>query len=252
MKLIFIHIPKTAGSSLSRYLFELSGSGMWLKNSELNKKNSNIWKFDFLSGHFTRSELFSWMENNSLKIDKCRILTVIRHPLDQLFSNLIFPFELKSRNEKISEKWMIDLLKNKTLSDIKLCNLLKKYNWLLNMQWQFIVTGLSLEEAIQCFDKILIYPSVKEAFNYCESVLGACPCDKVVYHENTNQQKKFPKDIFHSPKLRELIMNDHRLDMELYIRFISQKLHASGLSEVVRFTPDTPEKLYENWLSSPS
>jgi hypothetical protein len=98
MKLIYINILKTAGSSLSNSLLDSTKPGLWLKNGELDLQTGAIWDLDYLSGHFARNELFSWIKNKDIPYMWARLMTVIRHPLEQLQSNLSFPFELQERD----------------------------------------------------------------------------------------------------------------------------------------------------------
>lgn len=97
MKLIYIHIPKTAGSSISKVL-QGAGRGVWFRHGELEASDPHeIWNLDYLSGHFTRKDLNNWIERHGLSMENVKVMTVIRHPLDQLQSNLSFPFELAAR-----------------------------------------------------------------------------------------------------------------------------------------------------------
>jgi hypothetical protein len=220
-----------------------------VKNGELDLQTGAIWDLDYLSGHFARNELFSWIKNKDIPYMWARLMTVIRHPLEQLQSNLSFPFELQERDIRIQEPWMIDLLQADPRSPVELCDVLNKHRWLLNIQWQYIVTGLSLEEALVCFDHISIFPSATQSIIYAGSVLSEYPLLKNDYHENKTRKKFVDKDVFCQKGLKEIIINEHRSDRELYIRVIRERLNTFGLASAIQFVPDGPEKLFENWVT---
>lgn len=248
MKLIYIHIPKTAGSTLSQTLFDSTKPGLWLRNSELDLYPGSIWDMDYISGHFTRDELFSWIEREGVVYGGARLMTVIRHPLDQLQSNLSFPFELQRRGVKIQEPWMLDMLSADPLSPTELSNVINKHRWLLNMQWQYMVTGLSLDEALAHFDHISIFPNTTQSITYASAVLSEYPVFNNEYHENRALKKAIDKKIFFEGQIKNLILNEHQLDMDLYIRIIKDRLNILGLSSAAKFIPNTAEALFEDWV----
>ena len=233
---------------MSQSLFDSTKSGFWLRNGELNLYPGTIWDMDYISGHFTRNELFSWIEREGVVYGGARLITVIRHPLDQLQANLSFPFELQRRGIRIQEPWMLDMLSIDPLSPIELSNVINKHCWLLNMQWQYVVTGLSLDEALAHFDHISIFPNTTQSITYASSVLSEYPIFNSGYHENRSLKKAIDKNLFFRSELKELILNEHQLDMQLYIRVVKDRLNMFGMSSVVQFIPNTAEMLFEDWL----
>jgi hypothetical protein len=151
---------------------------------------------------------------------------------------------------KIQEPWMLDMLRIDLKSPNELCNFLNRHRWLLNLQWQYIVSGLSFEEAIQHFAHISIFPSLQQSIIYAASTLTAYPSIKYGLHENRSLSKSLDKNLFHQNGLRELLINEHRLDMELYISLIRERLSMLGISSALQFVPNTPDELFQKWLSS--
>jgi hypothetical protein len=249
MKLINIHIPKTAGSSVNKFIFDALIPGFWLRNGELDLLTKSIWDADYISGHFTRSDLFSWIKREGVPYGETKLMTMIRHPLDQLQSNLSFPFELQRLSQEIQEPWMVDILRTDPQSSTELCNVINKHRWLLNIQWQFIVTDLSLEESLACFDHISIFPDTVTSMMYASSILTENDFPIFNYQENISLKKYFHKNIFSQNGIRELILNEHRLDMELYLCVIKEQLNIFHMPWAVQFIPDGVDELFERWLS---
>lgn len=248
MKLIYIHIPKTAGSSINNFLEQSIRQGIWLRNQELELHAKDIWNLDYLSGHFTRNDLFLWMNANDLNHANIRIMTVIRHPMDQLQSNLSFPYELMERGYDIQEEWMNDILKIDLSSPSAICNFLSRHRWILNLQWQYLVTGATLEEALEYFDHISIFPSVATPIHYAANVLDI-PAQNLVPHENRSRRKFISKSVFSSPMLKDILLNEHALDMELYLKIIRRKLMTYDLEEVSGYLPKNVGMLFDDWIN---
>jgi len=251
MKLIYIHIPKTAGSSINDIL-QRTSQGVWLKNNELESTDpEDLWGLDYLSGHFTRQELLSWVARNQLSLEKVKVMTVIRHPLDQLQSNLSFPFELSERGQAIEEPWMKDALFANPHSANDLYTVLEKHPWLLNLQWQFLVNGSYLEEALDQIDHVAIFPGVSSAINYASQVLKTDSPDRLV-HVNPSRQKFVRQEVFAHPPLKALILRDHSLDIKLFSEVVCRRMLESGLEALAPIFPSEPEQFLKCWIARQS
>lgn len=248
MKLVYIHIPKTAGSSISKVL-QGAGQGVWFRHGELEASDpQQIWDLDYLSGHFTRKALNNWIKRHRLSMKDVKVMTVIRHPFEQLQSNLGFPFELAARGEEIEEPWMKEMLALDPNSPADLCSVLENNPWILNLQWQYLVSGSYLQKALEEIDRIVIFPKVSEAVDYASQVLGGPPVSASV-HENASRQKYVPAAVFGQSPLRERILEHHALDTQLFSEIVSRRLGESGLEAVSHLFPMAPEALLESWLS---
>jgi hypothetical protein len=252
LKLIFIHIPKTGGSSIAKAL-ERNATGVWLKHGQLEKIEapSSRWAMEYLAGHFTMYELRSWVEKNSLSLNNVKVFTLLRNPLEQLLSNLSYPFELRARRHPINEPWMQDMLTVNPDSGAEVRDLLKRHPWLLNLQWQFLVTGSYLEEAVSRIDHIGIYPDVLQTIRYCSSLLSGIRMDTNI-HRNKTRLKSVMPSIFHDAQLKQLIMEQHSLDMELFQEASLRNLRKNGVDGGAGEQLRSAEEFYDSWVSKVS
>lgn len=248
MKLIYIHIPKTAGSSISKVLAE-NAPGFWLPNSALNQlAPDNIWGADFLAGHFTREEILSWVAQHQLDLSGVKFVTVIRHPLEQLQSNLSFPYELKERGAEIEEPWMREMLSVSPDSPSEISGVLQRFPWLLNLQWQYVVKGSYPEEALSAIDHVAVYPAVVAAMRYCCETLGfEAPVEQV--HENRSARYAIERGVFAQSPLREVILERHALDITLFSEVLVRKLRRIELDAIVNIHPLEPGRLLDSWAA---
>lgn len=108
LRLVFIHIPKTGGSTVSFHLSE-SGPGLWLRWDELEPQSPRalLLENSWLAGHFDLNRATKLLSGADHR--PC-FMSVVRHPMDQLLSNLNYPYTLRGKGEKITEDWMHDLL----------------------------------------------------------------------------------------------------------------------------------------------
>lgn len=244
MKLVFFHIPKTGGSSVSKVL-EQKCQGLWLKNAHLNQLSQKEFvSNDYFSGHFTRQEFMAWASQNEIQLNAVKFLTVIRHPLDQLLSNLSFPYELASREYPVSEPWMKDMLLANPFSAEEIARVLADHPWILNLQWQYLVTGSDLRSTMAEVDKIVVFPQVGMAIDYVSSVMQI-DAPNLVVHENP-AQKFIEKTVFSENPLREIIVNQHALDIHLYNEVVKPLLNSYGFFDGL---PASPESFLDHWLS---
>jgi hypothetical protein len=252
MKLIFVHIPKTAGSSIHKFL-QQGGEGVWLKHGQLEESGpSYIWNLDYLAGHFTQRAVLTWVKKNRLSLHNVKFLTLIRHPMEQLQSNLSFPFELEARGDNACHEipWMNDILSLDPNSSSDLTKIISKYPWLLNMQWQYLVSGTSgLDEAVKLMDHIAIFPDVDSTLGKIGQILNIQAPKKSV-HENASRQKFIKKSVFAEPKFREMLLRDNGHDIQLFIEIIKRRMSESGLQVLSKICKLEPETIYDDWLNA--
>lgn len=99
MKLFFLHIPKTAGSSVLKYysIFAHTQHTHIESDRDNNFKNVETNNSQFISGHITFGEA-----TNLLNLSDFLFTTIIRDPIDQLLShiNWICHISKKENHEK--------------------------------------------------------------------------------------------------------------------------------------------------------
>lgn len=252
MKLIYIHIPKTAGSSVSHFLARQCRF-IWLANGELDKVDNTqaAYDLDCLAGHIRLEEINNWAVHQAIDLSDTRLFTIIRHPLDQLQSNLNFPFELRARGLDIPEQWMRDLLAAGDPSPESLANLFELHPWLLNLQWQYLVTGSSLDEALGRLDHVSVFPGVDETLHFACDALLLDPAEiPATLHENASRYKFISRSHFGDPGLRSIILDKHNLDFELFRAVARRQMKRYGLQWAEPLCSVDFATFYEAWLDA--
>lgn len=88
MKLCFVHIPKTGGTSLKNYLdqfFDNEKICPFDQSTELHKTTSEqLAGYDFIRGHINGHIAYRLLK------DRYNYVTVIRHPVERVISNYFF------------------------------------------------------------------------------------------------------------------------------------------------------------------
>lgn len=88
-KILFIHIPKTGGTSLETYLS---------RNEEMliyhNKTSKILYNFDEINGislqHLTYKDILKNKEKFKLNFNNIKIISIVRNPYERIISDLIF------------------------------------------------------------------------------------------------------------------------------------------------------------------
>lgn len=217
MKLIFVHIPKTAGSSFSKFL-ESNLIGAWLPAGDLkNFQAKKAEEFDYLAGHFTVSEVYEWSRSSGFDLSGVKFVTAIRNPFDQLLSNLSYPFELQKRQDpKVnSEYWMQELCKINPNDPYSLEVMLTRFPFITGMQYNYIVADGEFKQRVGCFDKIAIFPDAMGLIEFAARTFSISATSAPI-HENKSKSKIISKGTFKDPQLRRLILALHAPDIWFY------------------------------------
>jgi hypothetical protein len=198
-KLSFLHIPKTAGISLtnqlSRYFESDSTFQVRSFSDRLKFENSNIdylEDFDFIAGHISFNEL----------VQKCinfPSISIVRNPIDRL--NSLFNYSYTSNLDEHADKF------NSNLDFITNQRILNQYN----MQcWHFSENRSALS-AIDCIENnnILVVPL--ERYDFLINSLS-----KILNFELVNEfDNKTPVNNFNlSPDLK---VDDPLIDEDLIL-----------------------------------
>jgi hypothetical protein len=87
-RLIFIHIPKTAGTTIGMKINKLPQKKFWeqlLLNGYDEKKNKHL-------QHFTYMDLLEYCSSKKYDVNKFTFFAVVRNPFDRIISDFYFSF----------------------------------------------------------------------------------------------------------------------------------------------------------------
>lgn len=108
VNILFIHIPKTGGTSVETYLSKKY-------NIELNEKSLFIYKKHFMNASY-QHQLYINIKNNkdffNINFNEIFIFTVVRNPYDRIVSDLFF---LKIINDVMSTENICSVIKDEYL-----------------------------------------------------------------------------------------------------------------------------------------
>lgn len=102
LKLISLHIPKTAGTSFQRTLSQIYGADQVARldiKPQINKlllngievdKTANVWQFSVLHGHFNLKSLYEHFP----ELVNIPLITWLRNPVDRVLSNYYYLREM--------------------------------------------------------------------------------------------------------------------------------------------------------------
>ena len=102
INLLFIHIPKTGGTSIENYFYKKydiaknTDSLFWF----LNKYDRLNIKISHSLQHLTYTEIFDNIDFFKIKMNDLKILTIVRNPYERLISDLFFYKKINLRTSK--------------------------------------------------------------------------------------------------------------------------------------------------------
>lgn len=261
LKLIFIHIPKTAGTSFSSFLLS-QVTGRWVDNGGLETIGmDDLGDVDVLAGHFTFSQFLEFARREKLDIDHIAFVTCIRNPLDQLYSNLCYPFELLNRGDPMARRdWFGEAIKIDVHDPTQIVDLLTRFPWLTNMQSSYLLDDSTLEERLSLLRKVCIFPDIAQLMTYSAQVLGV-QASVPSPHYNKQRSKAIPISVLGNRSLREYIIASHGKDYWLYRKLVCGKTGRrrieqnrgkdnSGHADVDPELPESFGEFYDQWFAS--
>ena len=116
IKILFIHIPKTGGSSVEIYFsnkFKIRLSNEILYGTLLNKKVVNL---DHTMQHMTYSTIYKYRKYFNVDTTDVKIITIVRNPYDRIISEL---FYIKRINKESSKEETFEQIKKFILEEPK-------------------------------------------------------------------------------------------------------------------------------------
>ena len=122
INLLFIHIPKTGGTSLEKYLsrkykIPLNSNSLFMF---INKLNTDI-KIDSTLQHMTYQTIMKYKDYFKIDFNNIEIIAIVRNPYERLISDLFFLKKIKINSSKeevyntIIKRYLNELLDNHTI-----------------------------------------------------------------------------------------------------------------------------------------
>jgi len=249
--IFFVHIPKTAGSSINHYLKKNLGKGyvhcehFFLDEKKLRK---NIQKSNWMSGHVTYNSARIKLEK--MGVEKPRFFSCVRKPDAQVMSHLNWLLAIRHKSLiffKRHPKLVQDIS-----NDIYLCGLdskqqvlqvLQKYQWLfLNTQWNTIlapeteIDKVLVEQRLDCFEYIGTDTNISD-------LLMAMTGKHIKQPKIANKSKYyFDTRIFQDDEIRDFLSSHNQKDLYLYHR-VKAKFQSSPIDVDSFISHDPPEEL---------
>ena len=188
IKFIFIHLPKTGGTSIANAL-----------------KSEDVLMKIHKEKHFTTSKITDSMLND----ENVKILTCIRNPYSQIYSHYQFNFQkrkIKKINTQKNHPWRgINSLKDFV---IRFKNNLNKKPYILSPESQLMRGGQYI------VDDLIRFESLNEDFEkFCEKY----NLNTKLKHHNKNEVKKQieNKNELYDSEMRNIIDDIFKFQMEL-------------------------------------
>ncbi len=98
LKLFFIHIPKTGGTSVEEYLYKKTNTQKTINTFHSDKCGVKLNKHTLQ--HSTFTELVRCKNNLDFNINKLKIFTVVRNPYERLVSELFYIGKINLQSDK--------------------------------------------------------------------------------------------------------------------------------------------------------
>lgn len=221
--LVFVHVPKTAGSSINAALRAGSPNGMDHAQNVINTPEGlrRISELDWVSGHIS-GKIFR--ERLSSVVRTPKLYSCLREPVAQLISHVNWLNEIRYRGRDFFYALSKDIHRISfhagSVDYGNPCDvmhfLLEHEHLFLNNQSKYIfgpnfdkLTPDQRDEAVAGYEFIGTSENIRDLADR----LGL----KAIPRENTSEPR-FDPAVFSSPELTDFLARYHRHDLELYER----------------------------------
>lgn len=243
--LVFVHINKTAGSTV-RYILRSSfgtrhcevepwhaqWSGSPFSNEDLLRLRKVYPRLESIAGH--RLTGYINLHENGTKFD---YFTFMRDPVKTCASRFQYNVQYRKKKDLVFEEWI-------------------QKDWTRNSQTKLIAGVPDVEKAIRIIKDKNIFVGLVEHFDESMLMLKKLRAENlnISYQRvNTASSNNLAKELLSNEKTRQMLIEANRLDQELY-EFVKQELYPSyqreygpSLADDVARYQQTRENSFNSW-----
>jgi hypothetical protein len=223
---VFIHVPKTAGSTVNDYLLRSGRNGhahveAWINDD--NTASSHLKTADWVSGHVPFGHMRARLSKNTNR--HLRFFTLVRDPIKQLMSHYNWLIEIYHRSAAFYDghpdqiKTISKNIREADNSDplAVIAQLEATPGLFLNQQSRLVLGGLPIGKSDKEFkERLAVYEMIateKHLPDFITKISGL-PYDDTK-RENVSQYH-FDKNVFASKVMQDFINQKHSVDVALY------------------------------------
>ncbi len=155
INILFIHIPKTGGTSVeiyfsSKFKIPLNNKSLYLFMDEKEKKEKNIMINSSLQ-HITYSQMIKYNDIFHIDFNNLKIITIVRNPYERLISDFFF---YKLINVNTTKEEVFNILQKYLKSDEYDNHNIPQYNFIVDIKLNNNIYILKTENLINDMHKL--------------------------------------------------------------------------------------------------
>ena len=224
--IIFVHIPKTAGTTVRDVLYDTSVRGQALYQGELHAPDflARAAEVDWLSGHVTHDIYREYLQPLERQVE---FFTTLRDPFKQIVSHLKHSFSRyhQENGEQPFDDVEAEIDRDVATTDFgsvdAIIELLRRQSdWFLNIQSRYVLgadyASLSDAERVKrlsayaCISTEHTLKNIYKAWGFLK-----LPADAVRIHNNRNEST-LDTSLLDAPQIRDFLAEHHGHDFRLY------------------------------------
>lgn len=223
---VFIHVPKTAGSTVNDYLERSSTHGAshieaWINDDAVASKK--MLHLDWVSGHVQFPQMRARLAANTAR--HLRFFTLVRDPIKQLMSHYNWLIEIYHRGDafynghpqRIKEISQAIRASNNDDPKIIIRQISAASGLFLNQQSRIVLGDLNhIPSKDEFFDRLTVYDHIATESSlphFVKHISG-------LQYEDTRRANvspyHFDRNVFESKLMQEFVADRHAMDLALY------------------------------------